>query len=64
MDPNTDLLAQEADEWQARAERAEAQLAEVREALEFYAAGVGWSEIADDGETARAALAKLGGSST
>jgi hypothetical protein len=49
---------------ETRAERAEAQLAEAREALEFYAPGIGFSEREDNGDTARAALAKLGGWST
>jgi hypothetical protein len=44
-----------------RARDAEQEQAKLREALEFYAGGIGFSEREDDGAVARAALAAISG---
>jgi len=43
-------------DWQARATAAKAENAKLRDALEFYANGIGATEIDDQGSVARAAL--------
>lgn len=42
--------------WAAECHHAADTIRRYREALEYYAAGIGWSEQQDNGETARQAL--------